>query len=210
MRYLKSFELFESTIDHSKINLDDEFDHVNAELFDNKVKRVPLRWMNTKNVVGLMNYDEDGNITGVGISKYYEMTLQQFHNVLAHEMIHVYLEQTGVKEKDAHGPIFTNMRNTLNKKFPKYNIVKSENAANFEVSKHAKINELGAILFDEGDDTYSMIVVKANALTPDEIENFIIKWKRIARTKFKNLRVIICKSSHPDLAKFKIKNNLGC
>lgn len=208
MKYIRDISLFEGEhIDHNNIDLRAEFDHINSRLFDGKVKPVPLRWMNSKNTVGLMSYDEDNNIRDIGISYYYKMSLQEFRNVLAHEMIHAYLEQTGVRERDAHGPRFTRMREELNRKFPEYNIVKSENAEDFEVSSHARIKEYGVAIFDEVE-AVSIVVVPVNLITDQNLSEFFEWVKKYGLHTFRKLTVSVYKSNHPELAKFKIKKSL--
>lgn len=207
MKYIKDIGLFEAEhIDYNKIDLRAEFDHINTRLFDGKVKPVPLRWMNSKNTVGLMSYDGQ-NIRDIGISYYYKMSLQELRNVLAHEMIHAYLEQTGVKERDAHGPRFTRMREELNKKFPEYNIVKSENAEEFEVSSYARIKEYGVVIFDEIE-AISLVVVPVDLITDNNLADFIVWLKKYGLHIFRKLTVSVYKSSHPEIAKFKMKKSL--
>lgn len=50
-------------------------------------------------------------------------------------MIHVWLEQLGVREKDPHGSKFIAKVNELNARFPKFNIKRRrENAADYTVA----------------------------------------------------------------------------
>jgi predicted SprT family Zn-dependent metalloprotease len=183
VKYIKDIGLFEAEhINYKKIDLRAEFDHINTRQFDGKVKPVPLRWMNSKNTVGLMSYDGQ-NIRDIGISYYYKMSLQELRNVLAHEMIHAYLEQTGVRERDAHGPRFMRMREELNKKFPEYNIVKSENAEEFEVSSYARIKEYGVVIFDEIE-AISLVVVPVDLITDNNLADFIVWLKKIRSAYF--------------------------
>ena len=210
MKYIRDISLFESEqhIDHNKIDMRAEFDHINGRLFDGQVKPVQLRWMNSKNTIGLMSY-EGQNIRDIGISYYYKMTLQEFRNVLAHEMIHAYLEQKGIRERDAHGPKFTRMREELNKKFPEYNIVKSENAADFEPSAYARVQQYGAAVFQERGTTFSLMVFPVNLLNnKEEVAKFEDHMRKHVLFRLRDPKIFLYKSSYPDLAKFRVKKSL--
>jgi hypothetical protein len=177
-------------------------------MFDGKLKIVPLRWMRTKNKLGVMAYDENGNIQYVAISDFYNITHQQYLDVLAHEMIHVWLEQLGVREKDPHGSKFIAKVNELNARFPKFNIKKTENAADYTVA-NSKANEYGAVIFEEENSTYSIVVVNKSAINDVAIDEFLTGIKKYALHKFRSLTIDIYKSSDPELTKFKIKRSLS-
>lgn len=214
MKYIRDISLFESEgyIDYENIDLKKEFDEINTRMFDGKVKPVTLRWMNSKNTIGLTSYTDDRkDIRDVAISNYFKMTLQDFRNVLAHEMIHVYLEQQGIYEKDPHGPRFTRMRTDLNKRFPEYNIVKTENAADFEPSQHARVKQYGAaVISEKGDTVHSLVVFPAELVNNQaEVNNFKDYMQKNVLFRLRQpAKVVLCKSSYPDLAKFKIKKSL--
>lgn len=47
-------------------------------MFDGKLKIVPLRWDVYQDKLGVMAYDENGNIQYVAISDFYNITHQQY------------------------------------------------------------------------------------------------------------------------------------
>ena len=224
MNHLQSYNLFEG-VDFKKLDLKGDFQMLNDLMFDGKLKPVPLRIMNTKNVVGLMSYEEffigndraGSKVKDIGISNYYEMERNQYLAVLAHEMIHLWMEQNGLREKDHHGPIFMKKLKELNDKFPEYDIKKSEDAALFKVSGN-KIKEYGVVLIDESAGekvpehlgVYSVIVVQPSVVENEQaINDFIEGMKKYALHKFRALTIGIYKSKYPDLSKWKVKKSLS-
>lgn len=51
----------------------------------------------------------------LSMSNYYDQTEYQFRNVLLHEMIHLSIAQSGMKDTSAHGLIFRGMMDRLNR-----------------------------------------------------------------------------------------------
>ena len=117
LNHITSYALFEG-VDFKKVDLKADFDMINDLMFDGKLKPVKLRIMSTKNVVGLLSFEGFAEIDGktskilcskvkdIGISDFYDMERQEYLNVLAHEMIHLWMVQNNLDEKDPHGPIF--------------------------------------------------------------------------------------------------------
>jgi len=215
MKHLKSFHIFESEkFDYKTTDLKADYDMLNDKMFDGKLKPVPLRWMRTKYKLGVMAYTETGKIEYVGISYFYVQTRQQYLNVLAHEMIHVYLDQTGANEKDAHGYKFMFMLKALNEKFPEFNITKSDNAADFTVGVSGGDKTYGVVLIDE-DGKLSLVAVQAKLFTDTVIDVFIDELTKYTKSpgnvfqSTKSLKIGFYKSSHPDIPKFKIKKSLS-
>lgn len=190
-----------------------DYDMLNGKLFDGKLQKVPLRWMRTKYKLGVMAYNEKGEIEYVGISNLYDLTRQQYLNVLAHEMIHVYMEQQGILEKDPHGRKFMSILDDLNAKNPDFQIAKSENAADFKVSDTGPAKTYGVVIIDE-DGQQSLVAVQPSVLTDENmLDEFIKGIKGQSQygvfMKAKSLTVSIYKSNHPDIPKFKIKKSLS-
>lgn len=213
MKHIQSFQLFESnSYDLKSADLKADFAMLNDMLFDGKVQLVPLRWMRTKYKLGVMAYTEDNQIEYVGISTMYKLTRQQYLNVLAHEMIHVYMEQFGIYEKDPHGRKFMGILDDLNKKNPDFQIAKSENAADFNVADSGGDKTYGVVLFNE-DGNLSIVAVQEKALDDIKaLDEFVDGLKGQATGAFlrsKSVIIEVYRSSHPDIPKFKIKKSLS-
>jgi hypothetical protein len=104
--------------------LQKEYDKINQFAFDGKLEPVPLQWNMSKNRMGSVyairnSNNKQINITKLELSRYYDLEYKEYRNILAHEMIHVYLFQQGVW-KDigniAHGVYFKKKMDELNSK----------------------------------------------------------------------------------------------
>lgn len=93
-------------------NIRQEFNKLNALLFNNGVKPVELKWWATKNRLGVCKWFESGRIV-ITMSSLFDFPQDQFLSVLAHEMIHAKLYQNGfLYEK--HGGHFIEEMNRIN------------------------------------------------------------------------------------------------
>jgi len=209
MDHLIRYDLFES-MSH---DLRADYDMINELMFGGELKRVPLRWMSTKYKLGVMAYGQGGEIEYVGISDFYELTRQQYLDVLAHEMIHVYMEQKGMRERDHHGPKFMSILDDLNRRFPEFKIAKSENANDFKAKSGSKVGTYGVVLFDMGKDDLSLVAVNVAAVDDkaqlDEFLDGLAKQAQGAFLREKSVSVEVYRSQHPDIPKFKIKRSLS-
>lgn len=204
---MKNLILFEDFVDYKKLDLRADFDMLNKLMFDGKLRPVRLRIMTTKNVVGLMSYDGQ-SVKDIGISNYYKMERQEYLNVLAHEMIHLWLEQNGVREKDGHGPKFMAKLKELNERFPEFSIKKTENAGDYDVSGE-RSGEYGALVFDE-DGVFSIVVVQPSIVDDSAgLDKFFDDFKKYALHRFRKLTVGVYRSDYPDLQKWKVKRKLS-
>jgi hypothetical protein len=168
--------------------------------------------MNTKNVVGLMSYEKTGNerkVKDIGISNFYKMGRKEYLSVLAHEMIHLWMEQNGIHERDPHGPKFLAKVAELNAKFPEYNIKKSENAGEYNVSG-GKPKEYGSVIFNNSG-VFSIVVVQPTVVDDEKaLDEFIEGIKKYALHTFRGeLTIDIYKSNYSDLSKWKVKKSLS-
>jgi hypothetical protein len=92
----------EDTINTSDINLQQEYDKLNRQLFGGTLSNVPLRWGARKTSLGHVHslhnrYTGERKIEYLELSRFYKTSYRQFKNVLAHEMIHVKQIQNGRK-----------------------------------------------------------------------------------------------------------------
>jgi len=210
LKNLKSYALFESGI-RGEADLLADYDMLNDKLFDGKLQNVRLRWMRTKYKLGVMAYNDKREIEYVGVSTMYKLTRQQYLNVLAHEMIHAYMEQQGILERDPHGRKFMSILNDLNRKHPEFQIAKSENASDFNVRDTGAAKTYLVVLFDI-DGEISIVAAQEKAGTPEAIEGFVKWMKDIAPSTWprnKSIKLEIYKSAHPDIPKFQIKKSLS-
>ncbi len=208
MKYLQLFENFET------FDLQKEFDYLNNLMFDNRVKPVPLKWFKSKSKLGLLTH-LDREVLKLEISTFYNATKKQLMETLAHEMIHAYMVQNGIFEKNDHGPKFMRILNDLNARFPEYNIKKTEDAAEFTVNaKHAK--NIGVLLFKQDEKYLAVFISGELANNEDALNSFVESVKNyIGRNplnifyKYKNVEMMVYRCNHPDLSSFTIKRLLS-
>lgn len=120
-------------IDFDNINLQTEFDKVNAEIFNGQVPRVPLKWSKRKRALGHVKMRVNRATrellsTELWISTFFAVNYQQFRNVLAHEMIHVLIntqDTENIYVSGGHGPNFMREAARINALGLGYNITKT-------------------------------------------------------------------------------------
>ena len=199
----------DSPLDFKSVDMQSDYNRLNQEMFNGELAPVPLKWIHQKYKIGITVFNSDGSVDYAGVSNFYNITRQQYLDVLAHEMIHVWIAQKGLREPNHHGPIFMAKLDELNVRFPNFKITKTENAADYNISGLVTPKEYGVVLFDE-DGKFSVVVVNAEVMDNKEaIEEFIGGMKSHGAIHFKNLKLRLYKSSYPDLAKFKIKKSLS-
>lgn len=209
MKYLQLFENFET------FDLQKDFDYLNELMFGNRVQPVLLKWFKSKNKLGLLSHI-DKQVTKLEISNFYDISRKQYMETLAHEMIHAYMVQNGIFEKDAHGPKFMRILNDLNTRFPEYNIKKTENASEFAVNATKSKKSIGVLLFR--DDTGDMAVFVSEDIIDntelldsfiESLHAYIKKTPLNVFYKYKYVDLEIYKCDNPELSKFTIKRKLS-
>lgn len=122
---------------YTEFNLKKEFNDINQHYFGGKLElNFPLLWKTVKGRLGFVRsviYRNTGKveIKMLAMNNMHKMSYEQYRNVLAHEMIHVYNIQNG-HPRDNHGPYFHHWMYELNKKG--FNITLS-NEAQLEVDQ---------------------------------------------------------------------------
>lgn len=204
----------QNTLTLKKVNLEEYFDMINSELFNNEVEKVPLELFKNKSKVGLTTSVGD-KVESIKISTFYKMTEQQLIEILAHEMIHAYIVQQKIKDNGHHGSKFMKMMNDINKKNDKINIKPTEDASYYTVNNNIK-KPIGVILFIYDDSTIDGIFIKNTIINnKKEIENFINDIQNYSETpnnifnNYKSVSIEFYKCDNPELSKFKIKNKLN-
>ena len=131
----------EDVVDINKINLQDEYDKLNQQLWEGKLPNVPLKFDSKKNGYGRVNgmierFTRKVVVHFLAISNMYSFTYRQFRNIMAHEQIHVY--QMAVKqERGGHGWDFEREARRINGMGLGFNIT-ARNGEDIPVSDQAK------------------------------------------------------------------------
>lgn len=126
-------------VDFNGIDLQGEFNKLNNLLFDGKLQPVQMIWNKRKAAHGVVKATMNRatraiTIKSLAMSQFLKIPYKFFKDVLAHEMIHVYLLQKGINDK--HGPYFHAEMYRINKMGLGFNVTVRGDSAHFEMSDH--------------------------------------------------------------------------
>ena len=191
-------------VDQHNINLQHEYDNLNHILFNNELKKILLKWSSLKNVgakvvsIGIKNKPETWEIQRMEVSTFMEVTYENFINILAHEMVHVYLIQNHKAEfGGGHGLFFQQEKDKINKMGHGIHVTNTEDITTGRISSNIKGKTVGVVLFPEKHN----IQIYDEKSMPDIIKtynDFPESWKE--RNK-----VIFILSDNKELMKYPIK-----
>lgn len=203
-------------IDFDKISLQQEFNKVNAELFDNKVPVVPLKWSRRKTALGhVKNQVIKQTMTLLSMelwmSTFFSVTYKQFRDVMAHEMIHVLINDRDTRNVyDPHGWQFMREAERINGMGLGFNITKT-NGEDLALSNKTLQRTAGktrtAIIFDM-DGKFNIAVTTRQVYERDFetliriLENAVNKGRR-----FNRIELNVVESDNPELMKYKQQRN---
>lgn len=158
----------EEYIDLENYDIQKEFDFLNKLLFEGKIKNVPIKLEKNKNssarVISTRYYNKPEEIKYLGISKNFKMKNKIFRDILAHELIHIYMIQNQIKDFGGyHGIIFKKFMDEINKKGFNVDIVNRSHHSEL-VDMHSKVKVGSIILHNLDNNTYQIIVMNKNIL----------------------------------------------
>lgn len=122
--------------------LNDIFDFCNQNYFENELPTPDFGVLNSYWTLGLFTYDyrspKSKKLKGqkISVSSYIDWTREDLIEIMAHEMVHYYLEYKNVRPKKPHGKEFKEKAEELNKKHGLH-ISKWIDASNFRKLKTA-------------------------------------------------------------------------
>lgn len=102
-----------------------KFDEFNKLIFGGELPRIPIVLGSATRVVGAFSCKVRRNFWGkkeysdlkLRFSKKFDLPENELEDVIIHEMIHYYIHFKNLKDKSAHGPLFKNLMNQINKTF---------------------------------------------------------------------------------------------
>lgn len=108
-----------SFINLSVSYLQNLFNEINRECFNNELNQIPIKLSNSKSTLGYFKFNRVRSTREVtpiciSISKMFNYTEQKIRNIMAHEMIH-YWVAINYNENEHHGYNFIQNMNRLNK-----------------------------------------------------------------------------------------------
>jgi len=202
-------------IDFSKIDLYNEYHKLNEPLFGSSVPEVPMKWSKRKTALGHVKFWRNRSTGEVikqelWISTFFDVTYRQFLNVLAHEMIHVFLNSSEYPPREAHGRRFMEQAQRINSMGLGFNITKS-NGEDIAMSSVALQRAVGknfiALLFDFDGKQY--IAVTSRQVYERDFESLVTLFERVInqRGKFNRVEINVVESQNPQLMKYRQQRN---
>ncbi len=184
----KNFSIFESNDLRKTINLQEEYDRLNRDLFNGDLIKIPLSWERVRAHGGRVRYNQlvkDGKITNsdirLSMSDFFNYDYDTFINALAHEMIHVYIAQNNIKEiGGGHGIQFQNKMNEINKKG--YKVVLTINAEHMDMTNTAKLTKpIIVLLVEDSRGKNKMTVFDYKLYTKEFVTSILSSLNRMSK-----------------------------
>jgi len=200
-------------INQNDINLSDEYNKLNRQLFGNKLPIVPLKWSNRKTSLGhvklmLDRRTGEAKIIYLAISSFYSTPYWLFKNTLAHEMIHVETYSTGVRDFGGkHGIHFQGEANRINSMDVGYKIT-AVNSEKVEMSDKTKENmkTLIAMIIDINGNYY-LSVTTPNVFNMEFNTIFKIYERLVNAGKYREVEITVVESKNPLLMSYPIQRS---
>lgn len=187
------------------IDLQKEYDELNTLLFNGELKPVPLKWVKTKNSGGHVHSTKVNGIETINylaISNFRNRSYEKFRDILAHEMIHVYILQKNIKEYGGyHGVRFQELMNEINKKG--FNVtIKDDGEGEIETKSLNK--PIGVILTkNKVTNTLSISTVSTDILE-DAAKNIIERYEYSGKIRKQSYEFWVLRSNNPLIGIYKI------
>ena len=200
----------DNIINFDDINLQQEFNKINAEIFNNNVPVVPLKWSKRKTALGHVRSRVNRATREIisvelWISTFFAVTHQQFKNVMAHEMIHVLLnDEDMLNMYDPHGFEFMKQANRINEMGLGYNITKTngEDLAVSDKTLERTANKPRIVIIFDLDGKF-FIATTTRAVYERDFESLARLFENvIKRGKYSRVELNVVESTNPQLLKF--------
>lgn len=212
--YLNEEMSDDETVDFTKINLQQEYDKYNSMLFNGELQKVPLRWDNSKRVLGHVRamrnrLTREARIQHLSMSKFYALTYKAFKSVLAHEMIHVKQLQNNETDLifDKHGRTFMREAERINNLNMGFKITPT-NTDKLEVSDEIKekMKPVTVLVFEIDGRFY--FSVTSNSVYERDFDSIVRVFKHLVKTKrYRNVEITVIESTNPGLIPFPLRRS---
>lgn len=105
------------------------FDRFNALCFGGELPPVPIVLTKAGTFLGKMEYKTRRNLFGLSSSRYdfqlkistgFDLPAEELEDVIIHEMIHFHIAFRGIRDTSAHGRVFREIMETINRNFGRH------------------------------------------------------------------------------------------
>lgn len=199
-------------VDFDEIDLQDEYNKLNALLFNGKLKPVEMIWNSRRSSHGVVKAQRNRStgeirIKSLGVSKFLDVPYKVFKDTLAHEMIHVYLLQQGIN--DGHGYRFKSEMSRINSMGLGFEVSVTRDSSSFGLSKHAqaKAKELVFFIIDTNAKKNMLVVVTPSVYQKEGYELEKLYGRLVVARKYLWVKGEVFKSTDPNLMKYTQNRN---
>lgn len=188
----------------TNIDLYEEYNRTNKELFNNQLPEVPMKWDNTRRRLGVVKSQRnaitgEARVISLGISVFYNSSYKQFKDTLAHEMIHV-KQILVTKEGGNHGISFHREADRINRMGLGYNIDVRESGER-ELSSSVRGKSLIGIIIEADGEFF--LNVTTRKVFDAEFETQLVTYyqRQVNKGSNKNVEITVVESTNPELLK---------
>jgi hypothetical protein len=205
-------------INPKEINLQQEYDKLNAQLFNNSLSRVPLVWSTRKRALGHVRFKKnestgEGVIEHLAMSNFYKMPYQVFRDVMAHEMIHVKLFFTReyLRQAGPHGIVFLREAARINSMGLGFRITptNTDELGVSDITKNNARTMIAMILNFDG--RYFISSITPQMLTNEmEMNNLNRLFNNLVRHgRYRTAEITFVETRNPELLKVPVKRSFA-
>lgn len=199
---------------NTKFDINDEFKKLNIQIFNNELNLYfPLKWSKLKNAMGRVSYtyrrgqpNKNITITKLTLSTFFDVSTETLRNIMIHEMVHVYFLQV-LDSLEGHGREFLQTIAEINKKFPQYNVQRTEDVTDYNVETSVSFSKpLYFYIVHTKGNRQRLIGVFKNL--DDERKSFKKQLKSLVRLDKRTYKIEFGQSNLVELQRFTISRTL--
>jgi hypothetical protein len=192
----------EEMVNSKNIDLRQEYNALNKQLFGDTLPEIPLKWDNSKTRLGavraLVNrFTREVKVEYLTMSAYYNINYRQFKNTLAHEMIHV-KQMAVMGERGGHGWDFEREARRINGMGLGFRITTKNDEDIPTVNQQPSAKALIAIVYDL-DGQYYLSVTTPQVWSADKDSLFNFFQREVNKGRFRNVEITVVESRNPQL-----------
>ena len=141
--------------------VESKFDEFNAMIFDGKLPKIPVALSNAASYVGLCTFKtrrrpfRAPEYYGfkLRISTRFDLPEAEVEDTVIHEMIHYHIRLNGIKDTSAHGKVFRQMMDDINRKFGRHVTIShrtTKEQREAALDKRPRLRVVAVVTFKDG------------------------------------------------------------